>query len=35
MLPQAMKADTSQRLVPLFFFIGIFLVGLASLLQSI
>ncbi|KAI8878468.1 Zip-domain-containing protein [Backusella circina FSU 941] len=35
MLPQAMKADTSHRLVPLFFFIGIFLVGLASLLQSI
>ncbi|CAO3645637.1 unnamed protein product [Mucor hiemalis] len=35
MLPQAIKADATHRLVPTFFFIGIFLVGLSSLLQSI
>ncbi|KAL7315448.1 Zinc transporter [Mucor circinelloides] len=35
MLPQAIRADATHRCVPLFFFIGIFLVGLSSLLQSI
>ncbi|KAI9268132.1 Zinc/iron permease [Phascolomyces articulosus] len=35
MLPQAIKADPKQRYVPMFFFVGILLVGLASLLKSI
>ncbi|KAL9544458.1 hypothetical protein MBANPS3_007613 [Mucor bainieri] len=35
MLPQAIRADATHRCVPLFFFIGIFLVGFSSLLQSI
>ncbi|KAI8335535.1 Zinc/iron permease [Chlamydoabsidia padenii] len=33
MLPQAIKAD--QRYVSIFFFIGIFIIGLASLLKSV
>ncbi|KAI7850302.1 Zinc/iron permease [Circinella umbellata] len=35
MLPQAIKADPKQHYVPLFFFVGILLVGLASLLKSV
>ncbi|KAI8354029.1 Zinc/iron permease [Blakeslea trispora] len=35
MIPQAIRADTSDHCVPLFFFAGIFLVGLTSLLHSI
>ncbi|KAI7883665.1 hypothetical protein K492DRAFT_205195 [Lichtheimia hyalospora FSU 10163] len=35
MLPQAIKADTQQRYASVFFFVGIFLVGLASLLKSV
>ncbi|KAI7865586.1 Zinc/iron permease [Spinellus fusiger] len=34
MLPQAIKADVHHRYVPLFFFVGIFIIGFASLLQS-
>ncbi|KAI8075466.1 Zinc/iron permease [Gilbertella persicaria] len=35
MIPQAVRSDASHQCVPLFFFIGIFLVGLSSLLHSI
>ncbi|KAI9496969.1 hypothetical protein BDB00DRAFT_806246 [Zychaea mexicana] len=35
MLPQAIKADPQQRYVSVFFFVGILLVGLASLLKSV
>ncbi|CDH50436.1 zinc iron permease [Lichtheimia corymbifera JMRC:FSU:9682] len=35
MLPQAIKADTQQRYASVFFFVGIFLVGLASTLKSV
>ncbi|KAI8992178.1 ZIP zinc transporter-domain-containing protein [Mycotypha africana] len=35
MLPQAIRADTHQRYVLLFFFIGIFLVGLSSILKAL
>ncbi|KAL0073518.1 Zinc/iron permease [Phycomyces blakesleeanus] len=34
MLPQAIKLDTDHRFVAPFFFIGIFLIGLASLLKA-
>ncbi|KAI9469853.1 MAG: ZIP zinc transporter-domain-containing protein, partial [Benjaminiella poitrasii] len=35
MLPQAIRADITNRYVPLFFFVGILCVSLSSLLQSI